>query len=195
MTTEIAPYRVYTPSEAAELLQLPVEVVLVAIKSGELAARQAGGESRILGQGLINYLLGGRGGQPSPSDLEASPSERRRAIRRGAAGGPGNTYNVTAARGGMDDQSIEAEMKVKLDALRRGEQIDLTPHTLRRSHWNGRDEVDIQNDCVVFSDRKDHTMVPVAIKAATRVLHRFGVRGRFKISAWDEVLTIEPVPL
>jgi hypothetical protein len=190
----IVPYRVYSPAEAAELLRLPLFLVQAAIRRGELVARTAGGESRLLGQALINYLMGSARTEPRSSDVDASPPDSCPTPSRQAAGSSGNTYNLATSRGGKDDLSIESALQGSWDALRAGEPVHLEPGSLKRSHWNGSDQVDVQDSAIVFLNRRDHSLVPVAIKATTRVLHRNGVRGRFEIGAWDEVLTIKPLP-
>ena len=50
-----------TPEEAAELLQVDVEVVLDLARSGELPGRELGGHWRFSRAGLLQWLAGPRG--------------------------------------------------------------------------------------------------------------------------------------
>ncbi len=188
----IVPYRVYTPAEAAELLRLPVDVALAAIKSGELAARTAGGESRILGQALINYVLPWQSNEPPrPDDKAPTPGRRRSQAPRPTERGH-NIYDVTTVRGGKDDSAIERLLSKEWESIRHGEEVTVEPDSMKRPHWNGAVNVQIRDDAIEFPEGKDHANIPVAIKAATRVLHRNGLRGRLRIQAWDTHLTIGP---
>jgi excisionase family DNA binding protein len=194
MSTEsIVPYRVYTPAEAAELLRLPVDVVQAAVRQGDLAALQAGGDCRILGQGLINYVLAGRLDELPRPDHKATLPDRPESQLRSPAERAQNVYDITTARGGKDDWSIERALAGKWETLGRGDEVTVQPESMNRSHWNGADRVEIEHGFINFPKRKDHTLVPVAIKAAARVLYRNNVRGSFEIGAWDRDLTIRPL--
>lgn len=205
-TDEISLYRVYSLDEAAALLRLPAETLAAAIASGELAGRQAGGEHRILGQALVNYLMAradydrafhalsrftdrvGLASDAWTPRAEPNPPRSDSAPRV-----PDNRYRISTARGGKDDWSVEEALAAEWEAIQRGETVRVTPSSLDRSHWNGTEEVELQDDSAVFSNRREHAMVPVAIKAAVRVLHRHGLRGRFAIGAWDAVLSVKPL--
>ncbi len=99
-------------------------------------------------------------------------------------------YDLTRTRGGKDDMTIEDVLKDNCDALRRGDKVDIK--LLRVSPWQGKDQVDIQSNCADFLDRKDHTFSPAAIRAAVRVLHRYGFRGLFEIKVSRDILSIQP---
>lgn len=124
----------------------------------------------------------------------------RYAQRRDETGKPANVYNIATARGGRDDKWIEAELGDKWDALSAGEALRLTTPMHREAwpHWNGSEIAEIRDEDVVFLDKRggtgvrEHAVVPAGIKAAVRVLHRNGIRGRFEIGVWDEYLTIAP---
>lgn len=104
-------------------------------------------------------------------------------------------YNLARARGGKDDAPIEEALKDKRDALRRQDKITTIVESLRRSHWEGQDRVDIQADHAVFLDRNDNTFSPVAIKAAVRVLHKHGFRGLFWIKVSGDKFCIQPLAM
>jgi len=100
-------------------------------------------------------------------------------------------YDLTTARGGKDDAAIEEALRGKWDALRRGDRLQIGPYSLRRSHWTGKDRVDIQSGHADFLNRNDHTRSPVPIKATVRVLHKNGFRGIFQIEVSPGSLLVQ----
>ena len=98
-------------------------------------------------------------------------------------------YRIDRARGGKkDDPSVERSLRGAY--MRPGSSI--TIQLDRISPWNGRDDVEILDDCVILHKCKTHNFSPTAIKAAVRVLHRYGHRGLFQISVKGNLLTIQP---
>jgi hypothetical protein len=98
-------------------------------------------------------------------------------------------YRIDRARGGKkDDPSVERSLRGAY--IRPGS--SLTIQLDRISPWNGRDKVEILDDCVIFHNCKTHNFSPKAIKAAVRVLYKYGHRGPFQISVKGDLLTIQP---
>ena len=100
-------------------------------------------------------------------------------------------YNVARSHGGKHDIAIKRGLKLKINELKAGSVIKIKLDSSAR--WKGRDRVDIHLDGVNFIDRSDHTFSPVAIKAAARVLHKLGFRGRFEIEAFGDTVIIQPL--
>jgi len=95
-----------------------------------------------------------------------------------------NVYNIKRARGGKHDEQIKRVLLSFREQFLKDRVI--TINLSKEAKWTGIDEVTILNDSAIFHRRIDHTWVPVAIKAAVRVLHALGFRGRFVIrtSKW-----------
>ncbi len=98
-------------------------------------------------------------------------------------------YNIARARGGKHDITIKRGLEIKINELRAGSIIKIKLESSAR--WVGRDRVDIHLNAVNFIDRSDHTFSPVAIKAAVRVLHKLGFRGRFEIEVSGDTVIIQ----
>lgn len=102
-----------------------------------------------------------------------------------------NYYDVTRARGGKDDFTIERGLLDKIDELKADLKIEIRLE--RYSPWEGKDRVRINSVGVYFLDKKDHTFSPVVIKATVRMLHRHGFRGYFDINVYGDIVTVQPV--
>ena len=98
---------------------------------------------------------------------------------------------MRTARGGKDDDWLEARIEGKLDKLEKHIKIDITP--ARDPPWIGEDRVDIRSDgYATFLDRDDYSLSPVMIVAAVRILYKKGFRGRFKFILKKNNLSIHP---
>jgi len=105
---------------------------------------------------------------------------------------PGNTYDLTTARGGRYDAAIQKALAPHLAALRAGARVTISPSWPGGSHFTGKDRVHIHSGHAVFLNRNDHTWVPAPIKAAVRVLHSGGFLGVFDVEVSQSTLSIDP---
>jgi len=89
-----------------------------------------------------------------------------------------DVYNLKSARGGKDDDWLEARIEGKLDRLEENIKIDITP--ARDPPWIGEDRVDIRSDgYATFLDRDDYSLSPVTIVAAVRILYKKRIQRSF----------------
>lgn len=105
----------------------------------------------------------------------------------------GSRYYVRRAHGGKDDEAIVAALGDKWDALRKGHRVQISPSSLDRPHRTGKDPVDIQPDHVDFPKKNDYTQSPAPIQATVRVLHGYGLFGRFHIAVSEDTLSIQAI--
>lgn len=99
-----------------------------------------------------------------------------------------NEYDLTSAKGGKYDDYLNKALESIRGLLDSDHKV--TIRLQEQSRWTGKDLVQILNESAIFFNRRDHTFVPVVIKATVRVLNKLGFRGAFIIQVSPLDLTI-----